>query len=163
MNTSTMVRSKATRGRAVRQLAVVYAVMVALLGAAGSPLFAQAPTLGELAKKEQDRRKTVKAGEVFSNKICPRLPRQSTPPPGYRLQPGPLRCPEPRRSKSRGKGGPFGERACAAREAQRSGRRSPSPRAHNALSTDAATGRTFQRPRRRRTAEAVAELGDDRG
>ena len=47
----------------------------ALLLQAAAPIAAQAPTLGELARKEQERRKTVKAaGKVLSNKDLPKPP-----------------------------------------------------------------------------------------
>lgn len=49
--------------------------LAALLLQAAAPIGAQAPTLGELARKEQERRKTVKAaGKVFSNKDLPKPP-----------------------------------------------------------------------------------------
>ena len=70
-------------------------IMARLLGACGLaalvlhmalPLNAQSPPLGELAKKEQDRRKTVKpAAKVFSNKDLPK-----SPPPADAPGPGAL-------------------------------------------------------------------------
>ena len=51
------------------------AVLLCLLAA---PAFAQTPTLGELAKQEQERRKALKpSGKVITNKD---LPKSSTPP-----------------------------------------------------------------------------------
>jgi hypothetical protein len=56
---------------------------------AGLPLFAQSP-LGDLAKKEQERRKTVKAaGKVYSNKDLPTPPAQSAPDPAALPPPTP--------------------------------------------------------------------------
>lgn len=51
------------------------AITLLLCGAASGVLVAQAPTLGELAKKEQERRKDLKAaGKVYSNKDLPKAP-----------------------------------------------------------------------------------------
>jgi hypothetical protein len=51
------------------------AIVGILLATAALPLMAQSQPLGELAKKEQERRKTVKAaGKVYSNKDLPKPP-----------------------------------------------------------------------------------------
>jgi hypothetical protein len=57
------------------------AIAAVLLVSAAVPLGAQsAAPLGELAKKEQDRRKTVKApGKVYSNKDLPASPEPAAP------------------------------------------------------------------------------------
>jgi hypothetical protein len=167
MNTSTMVRSKATRGRAVRQLAVVYAVMVALVGAAGSPLVAQAPTLGELAKKEQDRRKTVKAtGKVFSNKDLPKAPAPADATAGLppATTPAAAAPDAVKAEKSEEKGEAWWRaRMVQAREAQRRGEAFAEALQSriNALSTDAVNrDDPFQRAKAAEDRQkAVAELG----
>ena len=56
-------------------------VLVAVLGAA-APAFAQNPTLGEIAKKEQERRKTTTGtakGKVLTNKDLPPSAQQPAP------------------------------------------------------------------------------------
>lgn len=56
------------------------ALTLLLCGAASGALGAQAPTLGELAKKEQERRKDLKAaGKVYSNKDLPKAPVSTAP------------------------------------------------------------------------------------
>ncbi len=70
-----------------------------LWGGAGLLLRAQAPTLGELAQKEQERRKTLKAsGKVYSNRDLPKPPQAAqpagtlppaTPPPAEAAKTGP--------------------------------------------------------------------------
>ncbi len=60
------------------------ALAAALLWAGAAPaLRAQSPTLGELAQKEQERRKTLKgAGKVYSNRNLPKPPDAAAPPAG---------------------------------------------------------------------------------
>jgi hypothetical protein len=58
------------------------AIALAVIASATPPLRAQSVALGELAKKEQERRKTVKApGKVYSNKDLPKAP-DATPASG---------------------------------------------------------------------------------
>jgi hypothetical protein len=57
------------------------AIALVVIASATLPLLAQSVALGELAQKEQERRKTVKApGKVYSNKDLPKAP-DSAPAP----------------------------------------------------------------------------------
>jgi hypothetical protein len=53
------------------------------LAVAGAPLYAQSPTLGEVAKKEAERRKAQQpAGKVYTNKDLPASAQKPATPPG---------------------------------------------------------------------------------
>ena len=56
------------------------AITILLCGAASWPLHAQSPSLGELARNEQERRKDLKgSGKVYSNKDLPKAPNVAAP------------------------------------------------------------------------------------
>jgi hypothetical protein len=58
-------------------------LMAAVAAQATVPIRAQSPPLGELARKEQERRKTIKAaGKVYSNKDLPNPPEPAASAPG---------------------------------------------------------------------------------
>ena len=56
-------------------------VFIALFAALLAPGAAPAQSLADVAKKEEDRRKTVKGGKSYSNKDLSSVPAPSTPPP----------------------------------------------------------------------------------
>ncbi len=75
------------------------ALAAALAAGAGLPLRAQAPTLGELAQKEQERRKTLKgSGKVYSNRDLPKPPESAPPAAGT---PPPATSPAPEKADAK--------------------------------------------------------------
>ena len=125
------------------RLMIAGAAVAVLLASATLPLRAQSAPLGELAKKEQERRKTVKAaGKVYSNKDLPKpaepAPAAGTgaPPPATSTAKAEVPPATPKDEKDEAW---WRERVTQAREAQRRGEAFAEALQSriNALSTDA--------------------------
>lgn len=149
-----------------------------LWGGAGLLLRAQAaPTLGELAQKEQERRKTLKAsGKVYSNRDLPKTPEAAQPagppPPAAPPPPGPATVKTVPADPAAKRSGPDGDekneawwrgRMMQAQEAQRRGEAFAEALQSriNALSADAVNrDDPYQRAKAAEDRQkAIAELG----
>jgi hypothetical protein len=145
------------------------AIVGILLATAALPLMAQSEPLGELAKKEQDRRKTVKAaGKVYSNKDLPKPPDPAPAPGGAALPPATTtpdaKADAPKAATKDEKDEAWWrERIVQAREAQRRGEAFAEALQSriNALSTDAVNrDDPYQRAKAAEDRQkAVSELG----
>ncbi len=150
------------------------ALAAALAAGTGLPVRAQSPTLGELAQKEQERRKTLKgSGKVYSNRDLPKPPDAAAPPAGT-LPPATPPAPEKAGAKGvqpeaqKPEGDPKDEawwrgRMMQAQEAQRRGEAFAEALQSriNALSADAVNrDDPYQRAKAAEDRQkAVAELG----
>jgi hypothetical protein len=170
MNLPMSLRRAATGSRAGAfplRLVAAAAIVAAVFAQATLPLRAQ--TLGELAQKEQERRKGVKAaGKVYSNKDLPKPP-EPTPPAGADTVPPAATAPdaktdapkpEPKEEKDEAW---WHARMMQAREAQRRGEAFAEALQSriNALSADAVNrDDPYQRAKAADDRQkAVAELG----